>query len=282
MFQKEHKQTSISRNAIFTTGSMRASKLLPSLVLTFFIFFADINFEIGKEIKSMVLNIFKPINEASLNIESFSNQISLFFTSQNKLIKNINDKNQEIDILNFKMLKLNQLEQENRELLLLLGFSENINISKSLIGKVLDKTYFPKESLNISIDTINFSKEMVAINTDGLVGQVDAVFPNTVKVIPIYAKGNNIPAIIDRTETNIILEGAGKENKFFIKNLKNNSNVQIGDKIFTSGLGERFPKGYLIGSVEEINTSEDLSNLDVVVYSPNNFDKGTKILFVSP
>ena len=282
MFQKEHKQTSISRNAIFTTGSMRASKLLPSLVLTFFIFFADINFEIGKEIKSMVLNIFKPINEASLNIESFSNQISLFFTSQNKLIKNINDKNQEIDILNFKMLKLNQLEQENRELLLLLGFSENINISKSLIGKVLDKTYFPKESLNISIDTINFSKEMVAINTDGLVGQVDAVFPNTVKVIPIYAKGNNIPAIIDRTETNIILEGAGKENKFFIKNLKNNSNIQIGDKIFTSGLGERFPKGYLIGSVEEINTSEDLSNLDVVVYSPNNFDKGTKILFVSP
>ena len=80
MFQKEHKQTSISRNAIFTTGSMRASKLLPSIILTFFILLADFNFEIGKEIKSMVLNIFKPINEASLNIESFSNQISLFFT----------------------------------------------------------------------------------------------------------------------------------------------------------------------------------------------------------
>lgn len=282
MFQKEHKQTSISRNAIFTTGSMRASKLLPSIILTFFILLADFNFEIGKEIKSMVLNLFKPFNEATLNIESFSNQVSLFFTSQNKLIKDINDKNQEIDILNFKMLKQNQLEQENRELLLLLGFSENINISKSLIGKVLDKTYFPKEALNISVDTKNFSKEMVAINTDGLVGQVETVFPNTVKVIPIYAKGNNIPAIIDRTETNIMLEGAGTENKFFIKNLKNNSNIQIGDKIFTSGLGEKFPKGYFIGSVEEINTSEDLSGLDVIVYSPNNFDKGTKILFISP
>jgi rod shape-determining protein MreC len=282
MFQKEHKQTSISRNAIFTTGSMRASKLLPSLILTFFILFADINFEIGKEIKSMALNLFKPVNEVFLNIESFSDQISLFFTSQNKLIKDINDKNQEIDILNFKIMKQNQLEQENRELLLLLGFSENINISKFLIGKVLNKTYFPQESLSISVDTNNFSKEMVAINTDGLVGQVEAVFPNTVKVIPIYAKGNNIPAIIDRTETNIILEGDGKENKFFIKNLKNNSNIQIGDKIFTSGLGEKFPKGYLIGSVKEINASEELSNLDVVVYSSNNFDKGTKILFVSP
>ena len=70
--------------------------------------------------------------------------------------------------------------------------------------------------------------------------------------------------------------------KFFIKNLKNNSDIQIGDKIFTSGLGEKFPKGYLIGSVEEINESEDLSSLDVAVYSPNNFDKGTKILFISP
>ena len=282
MFKKEHKQTAISRNAIFTTGSMRASKLFPSLILTFFILFADINFEIGKEIKSMVLIFFKPINEASVNIESFSDQVSLFFTSQNKLIEDIKDKNNEIDILNFKMLKQNQLEQENRELLLLLGFSESTSVSKSLLGKVLDKTYFPQESLNISVDTNNFSDEMVAVNIDGLVGQVDAVFPNTVKVIPIYAKGNNIPGIIDRTGINIILEGAGKRNKFFIKNLKNNSDIQIGDKIFTSGLGEKFPKGYLIGSVEEINESEDLSSLDVAVYSPNNFDKGTKILFISP
>tara|TARA_B110000483_G_scaffold243217_1_gene331921 strand:+ start:1281 stop:2129 length:849 start_codon:yes stop_codon:yes gene_type:complete len=282
MFKKEHKQTAISRNAIFTTGSMRASKLFPSLILTFFILFADINFEIGKEIKSMVLSFFKPINEASINIESFSDQVSLFFTSQNKLIEDIKDKNNEIDILNFKMLKQNQLEQENRELLLLLGFSESTSVSKSLLGKVLDKTYFPQESLNISVDTNNFSDEMVAVNIDGLVGQVDAVFPNTVKVIPIYAKGNNIPGIIDRTGINIILEGAGKRNKFFIKNLKNNSDIQIGDKIFTSGLGEKFPKGYLIGSVEEINESEDLSSLDVAVYSPNNFDKGTKILFISP
>lgn len=282
MFKKEHKQTAISRNAIFTTGSMRASKLFPSLILTFFILFADINFEIGKEIKSMVLSFFKPINEASINIESFSDQVSLFFTSQNKLIEDIKDKNNEIDILNFKMLKQNQLEQENRELLLLLGFSESTSVSKSLLGKVLDKTYFPQESLNISVDTNNFSDEMVAVNIDGLVGQVDAVFPNIVKVIPIYAKGNNIPGIIDRTGINIILEGAGKRNKFFIKNLKNNSDIQIGDKIFTSGLGEKFPKGYLIGSVEEINESEDLSSLDVAVYSPNNFDKGTKILFISP
>lgn len=282
MFKKEHKQTAISRNAIFTTGSMRASKLFPSLVLTFFILLADINFEIGKEIKFMVLSFFKPINEASVNIESFSDQVSLFITSQNKLIEDIKDKNNEIDILNFKMLKQNQLEQENRELLLLLGFSESTSVSKSLLGKVLDKTYFPQESLNISVDTNNFSDEMVAVNIDGLVGQVDAVFPNTVKVIPIYAKGNNIPGIIDRTGINIILEGAGKRNKFFIKNLKNNSDIQIGDKIFTSGLGEKFPKGYLIGSVEEINESEDLSSLDVAVYSPNNFDKGTKILFISP
>jgi rod shape-determining protein MreC len=282
MFKKEHKQTAISRNAIFTSGSMRASKLFPSLVLTFFILLADINFEIGKEIKFMVLSFFKPINEASVNIESFSDQVSLFITSQNKLIEDIKDKNNEIDILNFKMLKQNQLEQENRELLLLLGFSESTSVSKSLLGKVLDKTYFPQESLNISVDTNNFSDEMVAVNIDGLVGQVDAVFPNTVKVIPIYAKGNNIPGIIDRTGINIILEGAGKRNKFFIKNLKNNSDIQIGDKIFTSGLGEKFPKGYLIGSVEEINDSEDLSSLDVAVYSPNNFDKGTKILFISP
>ena len=58
MFQKEHKQTSIASNAIFTTGSMRVSKLLPSVFITLIVLALDYNFSIGKEIKSIFLNTF--------------------------------------------------------------------------------------------------------------------------------------------------------------------------------------------------------------------------------
>ena len=50
MYNKELKQTQISQTAIFTTGSMRASKILPSFILVLTVFFSDYFFNYGKDI----------------------------------------------------------------------------------------------------------------------------------------------------------------------------------------------------------------------------------------
>lgn len=283
MFRKEqHKQTEISRNAIFTTGSMRISKILPSLVLTLIIFLIDFNFNIGKDIKSLSLNIYSPVNSASQNIESFSDQVYLFFTSQNKLINTINEQEEKINSLNFQILKQSQLDQENKELLALMGFTKNDLISKFVAGEIQDKKFFPKESMSISVNTKIISKNMAVLNIDGLIGVIETIFPDKAKVVPIYSLGQIIPGLIERTSQNIILEGKGSKNSFLVKNVKNNSNVKVGDKIFTSGLGGKFPKGYLVGKVGKISDSEEKANLEVVVFSDANFDKGTKVLFIKP
>ena len=111
---------------------------------------------------------------------------------------------------------------------------------------------------------------------------LETIFPDKAKVIPIYSLGQIIPGLIERTSQNIILEGKGSKNSFFVKNIKNNSNIKVGDKIFTSGLGGKFPKGYLVGKVGIINDSEEKANLEVVVFSDANFEKGTKVLFIKP
>jgi cell shape-determining protein MreC len=56
----------------------------------------------------------------------------------------------------------------------------------------------------------------------------------------------------------------------------------LNDKIFTSGLGGKYPKGFLIGNVINISNLEDESSLKVEVKSLINFDSGTKILLVLP
>jgi len=282
MFQKEHKQTSIASNAIFTTGSMRASKLLPSLIFTLVILILDINFSLGKEIKSVFLESFSPISNLSQSTADLSEEISLFFTSQQKLVSDLQDKNNEIERLNFELLKLEQLSKENEELLEIMGYTKRKTISKSVIGEIIDMSYFPKESISIKTDIEEIKEEMVAISMNGLVGTIDQIFPNYVKVIPIYEKNINIPGIIQRTNQNIILEGMGEQNILSIKNFKNNSNILIGDEIFTSGLGGKYPKGFLIGKVKKISNSEDQSFLEVEVQSLSNFSSGTKILFAYP
>lgn len=123
---------------------------------------------------------------------------------------------------------------------------------------------------------------MAVLNIDGLIGVIETIFPDKAKVIPIYSIGQIIPGLIERTSQNIILEGKGSKNSFLIKNIKNNSNIKVGDKIFTSGLGGKFPKGYLVGKVGKISDSEEKANLEVIVFSDANFDKGTKVLFIKP
>ena len=282
MFQKEHKQTSIASNAIFTTGSMRASKLLPSLIFTIFILILDINFSLGKEIKSAFLESFSPIINLSQSTTELSKEISLFFTSQYKLVNDLKEKNNEIEKLNFELLKLEQLSKENEELLEIMGYTKKQTISKSVIGEIIDMSYFPKESISIKTNIAEISEEMVALSLNGLVGIIDQIFPSYVKVIPIYEKKVNIPGVIQRTNQNIILEGIGEQNKLLIKNFKKNSNILLEDKVFTSGLGGKYPKGFLIGTVKKISTAEDDSILEVEVQSLSNFDTGTKILFANP
>ena len=282
MFQKEHKQTSIASNAIFTTGSMRASKLLPSLIFTIFILILDINFSLGKEIKSAFLESFSPISNLSQSTTELSKEISLFFTSQYKLVNDLEEKNNEIEKLNFELLKLEQLSKENEELLEIMGYTKKQTISKSVIGEIIDMSYFPKESISIKTNIAEISEEMVALSLNGLVGIIDQIFPSYVKVIPIYEKKVNIPGVIQGTNQNIILEGIGEQNKLQIKNFKKNSNILLEDKVFTSGLGGKYPKGFLIGIVKKISASKDDSILEVEVQSLSNFDTGTKILFANP
>ncbi len=282
MFQKEHKQTSIASNAIFTTGSMRASKLLPSLIFTIFILILDINFSLGKEIKSAFLESFSPLSNLSQSTTELSKEISLFFTSQYKLVNDLEEKNNEIEKLNFELLKLEQLSKENEELLEIMGYTKKQTISKSVIGEIIDMSYFPKESISIKTNIAEISEEMVALSLNGLVGIIDQIFPSYVKVIPIYEKKVNIPGVIQRTNQNIILEGIGEQNKLLIKNFKKNSNILLEDKVFTSGLGGKYPKGFLIGIVKKISASKDDSILEVEVQSLSNFDTGTKILFANP
>ena len=282
MFQKEHKQTSIASNAIFTTGSMRVSKLLPSVFITLIVLALDYNFSIGKEIKSTFLDTFSPLSNISQSSKQFSNEVSLFFTSQYKLVIDLEKKNNEIELLNFELLKLEQLTKENEELLALMNYTKSNEISKSVIGEIIDISYFPKELIGINTNTEEISENMVALSMNGLVGTIDKIFPGYVKISPLYAREVNIPGLIQRTNQNIILEGKGEQNKLFIKNLKNNSNIKIKDKVFTSGLGGKYPKGFMIGIVEKISITDDESLLEVEVKLSSNFDAGTKILLTQP
>jgi len=282
MINKELKQTQIAQSAIFTTGSMRASKILPSFFLVLSIFFTDFYFNYSKNLKIYFLTFFQPLTEIPNVLVQTSNRVSFFFSSQNRLFIEIDNLNNEIEKLNFEILKLKNLEDENIELSKLMNLVKTENFSISILGEIKSKSFFPKESLNVYADIKKLNEDMVVLNNYGVVGQISEIYPNYVRVQPLYEKGNIVPSYISRNGLNIILKGKGENKTFAIENLSSEVNLYEGDEIYSSGLGGKFPKGYLIGKVKSISKNQNLKFQEVEVSSSAEFDKGSKVLFISP
>ena len=282
MINKELKQTQIAQSAIFTTGSMRASKILPSFFLVLSIFFTDFYFNYSKNLKIYFLTFFQPLTEIPNVLVQTSNRVSFFFSSQNRLFVEIDNLNNEIEKLNFEILKLKNLEEENIELSKLMNLVKTENFSISILGEIKSKSFFPKESLNVYTDIKKLNEDMIVLNNYGVVGQISEIYPNYVRVQPLYEKGNIVPSYISRNGLNIILKGKGENKTFAIENLSSEVNLYEGDEIYSSGLGGKFPKGYLIGRVKSISKNQNLKFQEVEVSSSAEFDKGSKVLFISP
>ncbi len=282
MINKELKQTQIAQSAIFTTGSMRASKILPSFFLVLSIFFTDFYFNYSKNLKIYFLTLFQPLTEIPNVLVQTSNRVSFFFSSQNRLFIEIDNLNNEIEKLNFEILKLKNLEEENIELSKLMNLVKTENFSISILGEIKSKSFFPKESLNVFTDIKKLNEDMVVLNNYGVVGQISEIYPNYVRVQPLYEQGNIVPSYISRNGLNVILKGKGKNKTFTIENLSSEVNLYEGDEIYSSGLGGKFPKGYLIGRVKSISKNQNLKFQEVEVSSSAEFDKGSKVLFISP
>jgi len=282
MINKELKQTQIAQSAIFTTGSMRASKILPSFFLVLSIFFTDFYFDYSKNLKIYFLTLFQPLTEIPNVLIQTSNRVSFFFSSQNRLFIEIDNLNNEIEKLNFEILKLRNLEEENIELSKLMNLVKTENFSISILGEIKSKSFFPKESLNVFTDIKKLNEDMVVLNNYGVVGQISEIYPNYVRVQPLYEQGNIVPSYISRNGLNVILKGKGKNKTFTIENLSSEVNLYEGDEIYSSGLGGKFPKGYLIGRVKSISKNQNLKFQEVEVSSSAEFDKGSKVLFISP
>ena len=282
MINKELKQTQIAQSAIFTTGSMRASKILPSFFLVLSIFLTDFYFNYSKNLKIYFLTLFQPLTEIPNVLVQTSNRVSFFFSSQNRLFIEIDNLNNEIEKLNFEILKLKNLEEENIELSKLMNLVKTENFSISILGEIKSKSFFPKESLNVFTDIKKLNEDMVVLNNYGVVGQISEIYPNYVRVQPLYEQGNIVPSYISRNGLNVILKGKGKNKTFTIENLSSEVNLYEGDEIYSSGLGGKFPKGYLIGKVKSISKNQNLKFQEVEVSSSAEFDKGSKVLFISP
>lgn len=158
--------------------------------------------------------------------------------------------------------KLNTLEEENRRLQEALQFTETqkqFNDYKYHIARVVSQsTDVYNATINIDLGAKDGIKvDMAVVTTEGLIGRVVqvAAFHSTVQLLTSLSEQDSSSKPIavkaeGKEESFGMIESYDRENnKLIMTKIRQDDPLEKGDIIVSSGLGQVFPKGLLIGEV---------------------------------
>lgn len=90
------------------------------------------------------------------------------------------------------------------------------------------------------------------VDADGLMGQVIEVSPFSSQVMLITDNTHALSVQVNRNGVRAIAEGVGDLYRLELRYVSDTVDIQEGDLLESSGLGQRFPRGYPVAVVETI------------------------------
>ena len=178
-------------------------------------------------------------------------------SSRNKLI----EQNQQYIInellLKEQLMKLDTLEQENNRLRLLLS-SPLRQTTKKMVAEVISvdsDPYTHQIVINRGANDGVYEGQPV-IDDQGIVGQIQNVGTISSRVILITDVTHAVPVRISRNGIRLVASGMGQVDKLTHNYVPHSYDIQVGDKLVTSGLGGKYPEGYPVSEVLHVNQDE--------------------------
>ncbi len=189
-------------------------------------------------------------------LEKKYSKVKLMEAKYDEATKEINDLK--------KILELNNILSENSYM--------NATIVNRNIGYWYNKITIDKGEAD------GIKKDMAVINNEGLVGVVikTSKLNSIVKLLTTNDTNNKISVKIKINDDNYIyglLTGYDREkNRLIIEGIAENTEINKDDVVTTTGLGNNFPSGILIGTVDSI-TKDNFDLARTVLVKPSvNFD----------
>jgi rod shape-determining protein MreC len=118
------------------------------------------------------------------------------------------------------------------------------------------------------------------IDADGLMGQVVEVSSDTARALLITDMTHSVPVQVNRNGVRAIAEGTGALGSLEVRNVSSNTDILPGDLLVTSGLGGRFPEGYPVAVVKEVERDTGEAFARVVAVPSAALDRTQHVLLV--
>ncbi len=152
---------------------------------------------------------------------------------------------------------LEELERENVRLRGMLALRTELpgeTISARVIAKDISPLF---RVIRVRLDRgrdDRVKSGMPVVTTEGLVGQISRVSDRYADVMLTVDEGSAVDVVVQRTGSRGILAGTGESDtyKSRIQYLLRADEVRVGDVVYTSGLGRRFPPNLKVGTITNV------------------------------
>jgi rod shape-determining protein MreC len=267
MLKREHKVSNISSEAIFAIPAMKPSRVIFASIFCLSLMITDIRYESGSYIRSFSNDMLKPITFLTRFPLQIYENFNLFFSSRTNLEK-----------------KLQSLQKENLKLKATNQFMEKISIDNSKLNALWSSLTIDKERFLISKKSFLSSneyqpllvldinskqivkKDSAVVSEQGLAGRVSSVGFSSAEVLLVQDFRSSIPVISSDSSLHATLEGKGLGRNGKLKFISKTAEFSAGERVYTSGLGEIFPDGILVGEVVSVTDPVDSEFLEVEIF----------------
>ncbi len=244
----------------------------------------------GYAVKNVINTILTPARVVVLKAADAIDGFASYFTDYDELKQTVTELQRENKELKEKLDMSSELESQYKWLSDFLDIKMQ-NDTFSLVSSTVcgrestnySKTYIIDKGTSSGIQT-----NMPVISSGGLLGYISDVGANWATVTSVSYTGTSIGVYDERSNATGVMSGEyelSKTGDSIVKYIPADEDIQIGDRILTSGYGSIYPRGLLVGYVSAINTDIYSRNISVIVklsaFSDEASDSITKVMVIT-
>ncbi len=270
---------------------MQPRRLRPLILLlvvilgAFVIVFLDNAGYLGP-VNNALHSAFRPISITFT--EARKTSVDLFQTARD--FRTLRQRNNELEVLVERLtvenLQLAEVVTENEQLRSFFAFAQTNPTNDFRGGQVIAQVI--SEGDNLYINTIEIDlgekhglKQGMPVVTDrGLVGRIADVHPYTSEILLINDASSSVNAMTQTSRAPGLLRGrVGQDPLMGL--IPPDVEVSVGEIVLTSGLGNKFPKGIVIGQVVDILQNDNQAFQQAIVRPTVDLDRLELVLIIT-
>ena len=267
---------------IFRGGVPRLTFIL-LLLLALGLVVADLNGARTQNVRTYLSLMLTPVQWLVDLPSRFANNVSGVLVDRKVLVAENDTLRSESIVLERKVQQMASLMVENVRLRELLAGRERIEndvVLTELIG-VNPDPFQHQVILDKGFEDGVYVGQPV-LDAGGVMGQVVEVAHYTNRTMLITDARHAIPVAVNRNGLRAIALGKGNPSELELEHVPDNADIRVGDLLISSALGERFPYGYPVAVVTDVERDVGRAFMKVKARPSARLDKSRYVLLVEP